>query len=109
MADTAETGASGLGDQVRALRGDFSLDRIEGRLEEAVSEQPFLAHLLDLRIVARAVMLCVAGALVALVLFSPAFAAFVLLLLFFGGWALMAHRSYDRRRGTQPTEQEEPA
>ena len=117
MADFAETGLGerdrggdmGIADHARALRRDLSLERLEGRLEEAVSEQPFLAHLLDLRIVARAVMLCVAGALVAWILFGSAFAAIVLLMLFFGGWYGLARKSYDRRRPTRPTEQEEPA
>ena len=113
MADSAETswderdegGDMGIADHARALRRDLSLERLEGRLEEAVSEQPFLAHVLDLRIVARAVMLCVAGALVAWILFGSAFAAIVMLMLFFGGWLGLAHRSYERRRATRPAEQ----
>ena len=113
MAESADTdfgerdegGDMGIADHARALRRDLSMERLEGRLEEAISEQPFLAHLLDLRNVARAVMLCVAGALVALILFGSAFAAIVLLMLFFGGWLGLAHRSYERRRTTRAAEQ----
>ena len=113
MADSAETswderdegGDMGIADHARALRRDLSFERLEGRLDVALSEQPFLAHVLDLRIVARAVMLCVAGALVAWILFGSAFAAIVMLMLFFGGWLGLAHRNYERRRPTRAAEQ----
>ena len=99
----------GIGDHAQELRGDFSVARMEQRIEQAMSEQPYLAHLLDLRVVLRAVILCAAGALIAWILFGPAAAAIAIVLLFFAGWFGFAQTSYERRRATQPVEGEEPA
>jgi Flp pilus assembly protein TadB len=96
----------GIAEQARHLRGDLSTGRMEERLEQAMSERPILAHLLDLRIVLRAVILCVIGALIAWILFGPAAAAIAIVLLFFLGWWGFAQSSYDRRRETQPIERE---
>jgi flagellar biosynthesis/type III secretory pathway M-ring protein FliF/YscJ len=87
-------------------------ERIEGavgsanaKLEETVHEKPFLQHLLDFGIVAKAVAIGLVGALIMLILVGPASAGFVLLLLFFGSWFALARVSYDRRRETEAADE----
>lgn len=67
-------------------------------------ERPALWHVLDLRVVTRAVIAAFIAAMVFWLLIGPAAAAVILLLVYFGGWALLARLSYDRRRETQPVD-----
>jgi Flp pilus assembly protein TadB len=76
------------------------------RLEKTVRDKPFLQHVLDLRIVARAVLAAVVAALLFWLLVGPATAGFVLLLVFFGSWFALARVSYDRRRESEPADGE---
>jgi hypothetical protein len=72
------------------------------RLEKAVAERPPARHLIDLRIVARAVFIALVLTVVCWILFSAVFAAVVLVLSFFASWILMGMRSYEKRRPTTP-------
>ncbi|MEA2375961.1 MAG: hypothetical protein QOD53_2424 [Thermoleophilaceae bacterium] len=98
---------AGLGDHARELRSEFSPDKLNESLEEAVKERPLLDHLLDLGIVAQAVAIGVIGALILWLLIGPGAAAVALVVLFLGSWYGLAQRSYDKRRPTQPADDED--
>ena len=70
------------------------------RLEEAVAERPLARHLLDFKIVGRAVLIAAVLTIVCAILFSPILGAVVLVLSFFASWILLAARSYEQRRPT---------
>jgi hypothetical protein len=76
--------------------------RLNENLESAVRERPLLTHLLDLRIVARAVAIAAVVALLLWLIAGPALAAIGLLVAYFGGWYALASLSYDRRRASRP-------
>lgn len=84
----------------------LSPGNVSERLEEAIDERPQAKHLIDLRIVARAVFIAVVLTVVCLILFSPAFAAVVLVLSFFASWFALSKLSYERRRPTQSADRE---
>ena len=88
-------------------RVDNAVGNANAKLEETVREKPFLQHLLDLRVVARAVVLGLVAALIMWILVGPATAGFVLLLVFFGSWFVMARLSYDKRRDSEPADDDE--
>jgi len=46
------------------------------------------------------------SAMIVWLLIGPGAAAVILLLVFFGGWLMLARLSYDRRRETRPVEGE---
>jgi hypothetical protein len=73
---------------------------VNERLEEAVAERPAARHLLDLKIVGKALLIAAVLTIIALILFSPLLAGVVLVLSFFASWILMALRSYEKRRPT---------
>ena len=73
---------------------------VNERLEQAVAERPAARHLLELRILARAVFIAAVLTIVCLILFSTLVAGLVLVLSFFASWILMAMRSYEQRRPT---------
>jgi hypothetical protein len=79
----------------------LSRGNVNERLEQAVAERPQARYLLDLRIVARAVLIAAVLAIVCAILFSVRLAAFVLVVSFFASWILMSLRTYDRRRPTR--------
>jgi Flp pilus assembly protein TadB len=76
-------------------------EQLNRKLESAVRERPALWHVLDLRVVTRAVIAAIVAGIVFWLLIGPAAAAVVLLLVYFGGWALLARLSYDERRETK--------
>jgi Flp pilus assembly protein TadB len=76
------------------------------KLEKTVREKPFLQHALDLRIVARAVAFAFVAMLVMWLLVGPASAGFMLLLVFFGSWFVLARVDYDRRRESEPVDEQ---
>lgn len=82
------------------------LENANEKLEETVREKPFLQHLLDLGIVARAAVAGVVVALICWLVIGPATGGFALLLVFFVGWFAMARVSYDKRRESEPAEGE---
>ena len=105
----AETGGTSTREGIKAIRRDFSPRHVEERLGEAVSDRPLVQHLLEWRVIGRALAIAVVLTLVFLLLTSPPFAGFVLILSFFGGWAILGARDYNRRRPTKPVEDEEEA
>src|SRR4051794_41148614 len=88
QAETTDGGfREGMREGARDLRRDFSRERVEERLQEQVSETPILKHVLDLRLVFRAVLVGLALAVIAWLLVGPRFAAVLLILSFGLTWA----------------------
>jgi hypothetical protein len=94
----------GLGDGVRQMREDMSRDKIESRLDDAVSERPLVKHLLDIGIVVRALLIAAVLTLIVSVLLSPKLGALVLVVAFFALWFGLAARQYNRRKPTKPAD-----
>jgi Flp pilus assembly protein TadB len=92
----------GLGEGVRQMREDVSRDKIEGRLDDAVSDRPLVRHLLDLRIVVKALLIAAVLTLIVSLLLSPKLGALVLVVAFGAAWFIMANKQYNRRRPTKP-------
>jgi hypothetical protein len=107
MAEQAHSGSSGLRDGIREIRNDLSRERMETRIEDAIEEKPIVKYLIDLRILFRAVLIGLGLALFSWLLIGPRFAAFLLLVSFFASWAILAAREYNRRRPTQPVDDED--
>ena len=82
------------------------LEKTNAKLEETVRDKPFLQHVLDLRLVARAVLFAFVAALVMWILMGPASAGLMLLIVFFGSWFVLARASYERRRKTHEADGE---
>lgn len=82
------------------VKRDLSRDRVEHRLGDALSQQPIAKHAVDLRVVARAVLIAAVVAAVIALLFSRQLAAVVLVVVFFGSWLALSARSYGQRRQT---------
>jgi hypothetical protein len=107
MAEHVERGGGGglregLGDGVRQLREDVSREKIESRLDDAVTERPLIRHLLDMRIVVTALLIAAALTLIVSVLLSPKLGALVLVVSFGAAWVILATRQYNRRQPTTP-------
>jgi hypothetical protein len=100
MSDEKNTG---IGEHARALREDFAPAKLESKLQEVIEERPKTRHLLDFSIVREALLAAVIVALVLWLLFSPQLAAIALVVVFVGGWLLIAQLSYDKRRDTRDT------
>jgi hypothetical protein len=97
----------GLGEQAKALREDMSPAKLNAKLEEVIEERPKTAHLLDFRIVGRALLAAAVIAIILGLLVSWPIAAVALVVVFFGGWLLGAQLSYDRRRPTRDASDED--
>jgi hypothetical protein len=80
---------------------------VNEQLEEKISDRPLATHLLELPVLFKAVAIAAVVTLISLLLFSPAIAAFLLILTFFGSWVFLAHRDYDTRRPTRPASEAE--
>lgn len=85
----------------QGVREMLSPEAANERLEEAVAERPLARHLIDLRIVGRAVLIAAVLTIISLILFGAVLAAVVLVISFFATWVLLASRSYDKRRPTK--------
>jgi hypothetical protein len=85
----------------------LSPGNVNERLEQAVEERPQAKHLLDLRIVVRAVLIAAVLTIICAILFSVVLAAFVLVVSFFASWILMSLRAYDKRRPTRAADDDE--
>ena len=96
-------GNPGLREQAGALKDELSPSRLEGALEDAVSERPMMRHLLAFDTVLKALGAAVVVALVLMILVSAKLAALALVVVFFGAWLGLARLSYDRRRDTRET------
>lgn len=106
MADDRSPSA---GEQARALKDDLSPAKLNAKLEDVIEERPKTAHLLDFRIVGRALLVAVVVAIVLALLVSPPIAAIALVVIFFGGWLIGAQVSYDRRRETRDVREDPSA
>jgi Flp pilus assembly protein TadB len=100
--------STGIGEHARALREDFAPDKLEGKLQEVAEERPKTKHLLDFSIVGKALLAAVVTAVVLWLLVSAQIAAIALVVVFVGGWLLLAQLSYDRRRETRDADSAEP-
>ena len=98
----------GFGAQARALKEDFSPDKVERKLQEVVDERPKARFLLDFTIVAKALVAAVVVAGLLWLLVNAQIAAIALVVVFIGGWLLLAQVSHDRRRETRDARSEEP-
>jgi Flp pilus assembly protein TadB len=88
-------------EDARNLRDSVRKDNLEGRLEGAVKERPGVRPFLELRPLLIAVAIAAVLTLIALLLFSPAFAGIVLVLSFAIAWVAVSMRSYDKRRPSE--------
>ena len=104
----AEERNEGLGAQARALKEDMAPARVEEKLQEVVRERPKARFLLDFSIVAKALVAAVVVAAILWLLASAQIAAIALVVVFVGGWLLMAQLGYDRRRETRDARSAEP-
>jgi hypothetical protein len=96
-----EEQGSGIRRAVSEMRSDMSVEKMDERLNEAISERPLMRHLLDMQIVLRAVLIAGVAALIVLIILSARLAGLVLILAFFAAWIFLALRSYEKRRGTR--------
>ena len=96
----------GLREGSSELREELSRDRIEGRLHEAVNERPLARHLLDMRIVVKALLIAAVVTLLAWLLLGPKLAALLLVISFGAAWFILGNRQYNRRKPTAPLETE---
>jgi Flp pilus assembly protein TadB len=92
----------GLREGARELRKEVSRDKIEGRLDDTVSEKPLVKHLLDFRNVLLALAIAAVFTLVVSLASSAKVGAVVLVITFFAAWLILAARSYNARRPTKP-------
>ena len=110
MAEKAEEQqGGGMRQAVSEVRRDMSVEKVDERLQEVVSEKPLVRHLLDLRTVLTAVAVSVVLALITMLLFSGRLAGLVLLVSFFATWVLLAQRRYEERRETRDASDAENA
>jgi len=83
---------------------------INPKLEEAVQNQPLLPHLLDFKVLAKALAIGLVVALILFLLISPMIAGAGLILFFFGSWFGLAALSYgkaeDRREAKSDSDDE---
>jgi Flp pilus assembly protein TadB len=109
MASKDEGAGTVIRQDVRHMREAMSRDNLEEKLEHAVDERPAIEPFLDLRLVAIAVAVAAVLTLLAVVILSVGAGAIVLVLSFFATWAILAMRSYDKRRPTTVVEREKDA
>lgn len=99
MAETAQT-TGAIRESWEHVREQASPQRVERRLDEAVRDKPLIPHLLDLRVVGKAVAIAAVLAAIVSLLLSPKLGAIVLVVAFGIGWVALANRRYNRRRPT---------
>jgi Flp pilus assembly protein TadB len=101
MAVTDREEVKALRDDGRRVRDAVRKDNIEERLENVMEDRPGIRPFLEFGPLAVAVLVAAFLTLVSLVLFSPAFAAAVLVLSFAITWVVASRRTYSKRRPTQ--------
>ena len=110
MAERVEQGGGfreGLGEGVREMREGLSRDKIESRLDDVISERPVTKHLLDVRVVVRALLIAAVLTLIVSLLLSPKLGAVVLIVSFGAAWFIIANRQYSRRKPTKPADSDD--
>ena len=105
MAVTDREEVKGLRADAQRVRKSLRKDNIEDRLEGVVKERPGVQPFLEFGPLAVAVLVAAFLTLVSLVLFSPPFAAVILVVAFAITWVVMARREYSKR---QPTQEYDP-
>ena len=111
MAVTDREEVKALRDDAHGVRGSLRKENLEERLEGVVEERPGIKPFLEFRPLGIAVLIAVALTLVSLVLFSPGFAAVVLVLSFVIAWIAMSRREYSQREPTKeysPEDEDSP-
>lgn len=106
--NVAEEQKQGMGAQARALKEDLAPDRVERKLQDVIEERPKARFLLDFSIVAKALVAAVVVAGLLWLLASAQVAAIALVVVFVGGWLLLAQVTYDRRRETRDARSPDP-
>ena len=92
-------------EDARQLRESVRKDNVENKLEDVLKERPGARPFLEPRPLLIALGVAVVLTIIALLLFSPAFAGAVLLLSFLATWVIVSMREYSKRR---PTEEYDP-
>jgi Flp pilus assembly protein TadB len=91
----------------REVRDQARPSEINPKLEEAVQNQPLAPHLLDFKVVLKALAIAAVVALVLFLLISPMFAGVALVLVFFGSWFGLATLSYGKAEERRESEKDE--
>src|SRR5436853_7327145 len=105
MAVTDREEFTALRDAGRRVRDAVRKDNVEERLEGVLEDRPGARSFLEFGPLAVAVLVAAFLTLVSLVLFSPPFAAVILVVAFAITWVVMARREYSKR---QPTQEYDP-
>jgi hypothetical protein len=103
--EVGDTGAGfreSLRESASGLRKEASRDKLESRFDEALNERPLARHLLDLRIVVRALIIAAVLCLIVSLLLSPKLGALVLVAGYIAAWMILATRQYNERKPTKP-------
>jgi Flp pilus assembly protein TadB len=111
MAITDREEVRALRDDAHTMRDTFRKDNVEERLQGVVEDRPGVQPFLEFRPLVVAVLVAAVLTLVSLVLFSPPFAAIVLVLAFAITWIVMSRREYSQRRPTKeysPEDEDSP-
>ena len=102
MAESEKQGAKeAVREDLQNVREAVSRDGLESKLENVVEERPATRSFLELRPLLIAAGIGLVLALICLLLFSPQFAAVVLVLSFGLAWVLLSRRDYEQRRPTR--------
>ena len=107
MAEQVEYQSSltdGLKEGAGELRKDVSREKIEGKLDDAVTGKPLLKYLLEPRNVLLAVLIAAVLTLIVSVASSMKVGALVLVVSFVAAWLSLAARDYNKRRPTKPVD-----
>jgi Flp pilus assembly protein TadB len=91
----------------REVRDQARPSEINPKLEEAVQNQPLAPHLLDFKVVLKALAIAAVVALVLFLLISPMFAGVALVLVFFGSWFGLATLSYGKAEERRESEKDD--
>jgi Flp pilus assembly protein TadB len=100
MAVTGER-TEAIREDARQLRESVRKENLEERLEVVMKERPGVRPFFELRPIAIAVAVAAVLTLISLLLFSPAFAAVVLVLSFGIAWVAVSMQTYSQRRPTE--------
>jgi hypothetical protein len=94
---------------VREMRDQVRPSDINPKLEEAVQNQPLLPHLLDFKVILKALAAAAVVALILFLLLSPAFAGVGLIIVFFGAWFGLATLSYGKAADREAARRDDDA
>ena len=95
-------------EDARNMRESVRRENVEEKLGEVVKERPGVRPFLEFRPLVIAVAVAAVLTLIAALLFSPAFAAVVLVVSFAAAWVIVSMREYSKRRPTEDADGESP-